>query len=228
MLVRISGALNGQQLEQARSRLTASDAPWVDGRVTAGHQGINVKRNRQIAEDSPLARELGDVILQSLERHPLFISACLPRRVYPPMFNRYEVGMQFGNHVDGAVRLLPHSSEKIRTDISATLFLSPPEDYDGGELLIEDTYGAHSVKLAAGDMIVYPASSLHRVAPVTRGARMASFFWIESMIRDDAQRTQLFDLDNAIQQLNRDHPEHPAMVQLVGVYHNLLRGWAEV
>jgi PKHD-type hydroxylase len=186
-----------------------------------------VKDNRQIEEAVPLARELGDIILAALERNALFISAALPNRVYPPLFNRYEGGMQFGNHVDNAVRLLPGSGVKVRTDISATLFLSPPEEYDGGELLVEDTYGAHAIKLPAGDMVLYPATSLHRVTPVTRGARLASFFWIESMVRDDAQRTLLFDLDSAIQRLSASGADASVCAHLTACYHNLLRMWAQ-
>src|SRR5579859_7717746 len=202
MLIPIHGMLDQAQLSLFRQRLDAADAPWVDGRATAGHQGAQVKRNLQIAEGSPLARELGDIVLAALERHPLFISAALPNRVYPPMFNRYEGGMHFGSHVDGSVRLLPGSNAKIRTDLSATLFLADPDSYDGGELQIEDLYGTQTIKLAAGDMVLYPASSLHQVTPVTRGARLACFFWVQSMVRDNEQRTLLFDLDNSIQRLN--------------------------
>jgi len=227
MLVQIPQLLNEDQLRAMRAALDAPDAPWADGRMTAGHQGARVKHNRQIEESSVLARTLGDIVLAALERHPLFISAVLPQRVYPPLFNRYEGGMHFGSHVDGAVRLLPGRGEKIRTDVSATLFLAPPDTYDGGELLIEDTFGTHAVKLAAGDLVVYPANSLHRVAPVTRGARVASFFWVQSMVRDDAHRAILFDLDRSIQRLNARVADDPAMVSLVGVYHNLLRQWAD-
>jgi PKHD-type hydroxylase len=228
MLVQIPKLLNADQVQAIRTKLDAADAPWVDGRATAGHQGAQVKQNRQIDESSPLAHALGDLILAALERHPLFISAALPQRVYPPLFNSYESGMHFGNHVDGAVRLMPGSGEKIRTDISATLFLTAPASYDGGELLIEDTYGTHSVKLGAGDLVLYPASSLHRVAPVTRGTRVASFFWVQSMVRDDAQRAILFDLDRSIQRLSARVADEPALVDLTGVYHNLLRQWSEV
>ncbi|HEX3897134.1 MAG TPA: Fe2+-dependent dioxygenase [Rudaea sp.] len=228
MLVQIPKLLNADHVQAIRAKLDAADAPWIDGRATAGHQGARVKDNRQIDESSPVARALGDMILAALERHPLFISAALPQRVYPPMFNSYEGGMQFGSHVDGAVRLLPDSGEKIRTDISATLFLSAPESYDGGELSIEDTYGTHAVKLGAGDLVLYPASSLHRVAPVTRGKRIAGFFWVQSMVRDDTQRAILYDLDRSIQRLNARVADEPAMVDLVGVYHNLLRQWTEV
>jgi PKHD-type hydroxylase len=228
MLVHVPALLNGEQLEFFRSRLDAIDAPWTDGRVTAGHQGIHVKQNLQIAEGSALGIELGNAVLSALERHPLFISAALPNRVYPPMFNRYQSGMHFGSHVDGSIRLIPGSGAKIRTDLSATLFLAPPESYDGGELLIEDTYGTQTVKLAAGDMILYPASSLHRVNPVTRGTRLACFFWVQSMVRDDGQRALLFDLDNAIQRLTATGADESARVHLTGCYHNLLRMWSDV
>lgn len=226
MLLTIPQVLVPDQIRRCREQLAA--ASWVDGRVTAGHQGARVKQNRQLPESSPLVLELGDLILTALERNPLFISAALPSRVYPPLFNRYEGGEHFGEHVDNAVRLLPGSGMKIRTDLSATLFLSEPDDYDGGELLIEDTYGAHSIKLPAGDLVVYPASSLHRVMPVTRGARLASFFWVQSMIRDDGQRTILFDLDSAIQRLGATNADESARVRLTGCYHNLLRMWCEL
>jgi PKHD-type hydroxylase len=228
VLLQIPKVLDAAQVGSLQERLAAAGEAWVDGRATAGHQGAQVKRNRQIAEDAPLARELGDPILAALERNALFISAALPSLVYPPMFNLYEGGMHFGAHVDGAVRLVPGTGARIRTDLSATLFLSPPEEYDGGELVVEDAYGAHKVKLPAGDLVLYPATSLHRVTPVTRGARLASFFWVQSMVRDDAQRTLLFDLDMAIVRLTRDAPGHEALVALTGCYHNLLRMWAEV
>ena len=227
MIVQIPGVLTPDQVRYMRERLAAS--PWVDGLATAGYQGARVKDNRQIDEAAPLARELGDIVLGALERNPLFISAALPNRVYPPLFNRYEGGMHFGNHVDNAVRLLPGNGAKIRTDISATLFLSSTEEYDGGELLVEDTYGAHAIKLPAGDMVMYPATSLHRVTPVTRGRRVASFFWIQSLVRDDADREALFRMDVAIQRVNADKgPKDPAVLELTAVYHNLLRRWAEV
>lgn len=228
MLIQIPHVLNAEQVRQVRGKLDTAGSAWVDGRVTAGHQGAQVKLNQQIAEDSAVAHELGDLILQALERHPLFISAALPNRVYPPMFNRYGTGMQFGAHVDGAVRLIPGTGIKFRTDISATLFLAAPEEYDGGELVVEDTYGMHSVKLNAGDMILYPATSLHQVTPVTRGERVAGFFWIQSLVRDDAQRTLLFDLDRSIQHLTATGADEAARVQLTGCYHNLLRMWSEV
>jgi PKHD-type hydroxylase len=227
MLVHIPTLLNREQLAHFRQQLDADTAPWVDGRVTAGHQGIHVKQNQQLAEGSPTAIELGNHVLAALERHPLFISAALPNRVYPPMFNRYQGGMHFGSHVDGSIRLLPGTGQKIRTDLSATLFLAPPDTYDGGELLIEDTYGTQTVKLPAGDLLLYPASSLHRVNPVTRGTRLACFFWVQSMVRDDGQRRLLFDLDTSIQRLTATGADNDAVLQLTGVYHNLLRQWAE-
>jgi PKHD-type hydroxylase len=226
MLLTIPDLLSADQVRHCRSQLDAAD--WVDGRATAGFQGSRVKHNQQLAEGSPTALALGDLILAALERHPLFISAVLPLHVYPPLFNRYQGGQQFGEHIDNALRLVPGSRHKIRTDVSATLFLSEPDEYDGGELLIEDTYGMHSVKLPAGHLIVYPAASLHRVSAVTRGARLASFFWVQSMIRDDAQRTLLFDLDGAIQRLHQDQADARALLHLTGSYHNLLRMWSEL
>jgi PKHD-type hydroxylase len=228
MLVKIPGVLDIKKVGELLTKLEALGPDWVDGRVTAGHQGVRVKNNQQISESSALAHELGDHILAALERNPLFISAALPNRVYPPMFNRYDVGMTFGNHVDGAVRMIPGRPDKIRTDISATLFLTAPENYDGGELVVEDTYGAHAVKLAAGDMLLYPATSLHRVNPVTRGTRIASFFWIQSLVRDDAQRTLLYDLDQSVQRLNSTGADEPSRIQLTGCYHNLLRMWTDI
>ena len=202
-------------------------AAWVDGRVTAGHQSAKVKFNLQLPETAPEASELGDMVTDALAKSPLFMSAVLPKQVFPPLFNRYDAGMTFGSHVDNAIRSHPAAPVRIRTDVSSTLFISAPEDYDGGELVVEDTYGAHSVKLPAGDMIVYPASSLHHVTPITRGARIACFFWTQSLIRDDGQRALLFDLDMAITRLTHDHPEHASLVSLTGCYHNLLRQWAE-
>ncbi|HEY0859039.1 MAG TPA: Fe2+-dependent dioxygenase [Albitalea sp.] len=225
MIVQIPQLLDAAAVCDARTRLLA--APWVAGLVTAGHQGARVKHNRQLAEGSALANELGDTVLAALERHPLFISAALPARVYPPMFNRYEDGETFGSHVDNAVRLLPGSDRRLRTDLSATLFLAEPDDYKGGELLIEDTYGAHSVKLPAGDLLLYPSTSLHRVEPVTRGARLACFFWVQSMVRDNGQRALLFDLDTTIQRLAQTGADEAARLQLTACYHNLLRMWAE-
>jgi PKHD-type hydroxylase len=225
MIVQIPGVLSATQAAAAREALLAAD--WVDGLATAGHQGAAVKRNRQLAEGSPLARQLGDMVLAALERHPLFISAALPEQVYPPMFNRYEGGETFGTHVDNAVRLLPGSGAKLRTDVSATLFLAEPDSYDGGELLIEDTYGAHAVKLPAGDLVLYPSSSLHRVEPVTRGVRLASFMWVQSLVADVGERALLFDLDTAIQRLAATGGDEGARLQLTGCYHNLLRRWVK-
>ncbi|NOT27940.1 MAG: Fe2+-dependent dioxygenase [Acidobacteria bacterium] len=226
MLLQIPDVLNAEQVAQARRMLDESQ--WVDGRVTAGHQSARAKRNLQLPEDHPVSRQLGDMILGALQRNSLFVAAALPLRVFPPLFNRYEGGQSFGNHVDNAVRQVSGTSVRVRTDLSATLFLAEPEEYDGGELLIEDTYGVHSIKMPAGHMVLYPSSSLHNVRAVTRGARIASFFWIQSMLRDDAERTLLFDLDTAIQRLTVDIPDHPAALQLTGVYHNLLRRWADV
>ena len=226
MLVHIPNVLTPEQVRMLRDRLDHADDAWVDGRVTAGYSGAPVKRNQQIAEHTPIARELGDVILSAIERHPLFISAALPNQVYPPLFNRYEGGMTFGSHVDGAVRVLPNGV-KLRTDVSVTLFLSAPDEYDGGELVIEDAYGVQEIKLPAGYMIVYPATSLHQVTPVTRGVRVASFFWVQSLVRSDAQRALLFDMDTAIQRLNASDADAQARRSLVGCYHNLLRIWSE-
>jgi PKHD-type hydroxylase len=225
MLLHIPGVLTADQATECRQRL--AHAAWVDGRVTAGYQATKVKDNMQVPEDDPAAREVGDLILAALERNALFLSAALPLKVFPPMFNRYEGGQAFGVHVDTAIRQVAGTAHRVRTDLSATLFLSAPEEYDGGELVVNDTYGAHSIKLPAGDMVLYPGSSLHQVRPVTRGARIACFFWIQSMVRADSQRSVLFELDSAIQQLARAVPEQAAIVQLTNVYHNLLRHWAE-
>ena len=226
MLLPIPDLLTGAEILRARQLLDQAD--WVDGRVTAGHQSSRTKDNMQLPEGSPAARELGAMVLSALEQNALFISAALPARVFPPLFNRYQGGQSFGTHVDNAIRHGHGTAHRIRTDLSATLFLAGPDEYDGGELVVEDTYGTHNVKLPAGHLILYPATSLHHVRPVTRGARLASFFWIQSMVRDDGQRTLLFDLDVAIQRLNGEGGGHPVAVQLTGVYHNLLRQWAEV
>jgi PKHD-type hydroxylase len=226
VLIAIPEVLTSEQVAHARRIFEAAD--WTDGRVTAGHQSARAKDNRQIPENHPSARQIGDMILDALGQNALFISAALPHRVFPPLFNSYSGGQSFGTHVDNAVRSVPGTSQRIRTDLSATLFFTHPEEYDGGELIVEDTYGTHSVKLPAGHMILYPATSLHHVRPVTRGTRISSFFWIQSMIRDDGRRSLLFDLDVAIQRLNRDVPDHPSAVQFTGVYHNMLRQWAEL
>lgn len=226
MVLQIPDVLNAEQVAQARRLLDSAE--WVDGRVTAGPQSARTKDNLQLPENHPVGRQIGEVILGALSRNALFVSAALPLRVFPPLFNCYRGGQAFGNHVDNAIRQAKASGATIRTDLSATLFLTEPDEYDGGELMVEDTYGLHSVKLPSGHMVLYPASSLHKVTPVTRGARISSFFWIQSMLRDDGERTLLFDLDTAIQRLTVDLPEHPAAVQLTSVYHNLLRRWAEV
>jgi PKHD-type hydroxylase len=226
MLLPIPDVLTADEVAQFRAALGRVD--WADGRVTAGAQAAQVKNNLQLTEEHPVARELGEIILRKLARNPLFTSAALPLKVFPPLFNRYEGGGSFGMHIDTAVRYTSLPPHRVRTDLSATLFLSAPEEYDGGELTVEDTYGVHKVKLPPGHLILYPASSLHEVKPVTRGARIGAFFWVQSMIRDDAKRSMLFEMDNAIQRLNRDVPSHPSAVQLTGVYHNLLRTWAEL
>jgi PKHD-type hydroxylase len=226
MLLSIPDVLTPEQVVQARGIL--DKAEWVDGRVTAGHQSAKAKDNMQLPEGSPAARELGDMIMAALGTNPLFLSAALPLKVFPPLFNRYTGGQSFGTHVDNAIRQVPGTNLRIRTDLSATLFFSGPDEYDGGELCVEDTYGVQKVKLPPGHMILYPATSLHHVTPVTRGARICSFFWLQSMIRDDAQRSLLFDLDMGIQRLTADLPDHPSSIQLTGVYHNLLRQWAEM
>jgi PKHD-type hydroxylase len=226
MLLEVRDLLTAEQVAECRRVL--EHAKWIDGQVTAGHQSARTKDNLQVQENEPAAGELRDLILAALERNPIFMSAALPLKVFPPLFNRYEVGQSFGNHVDNAIRQVPGSAHRVRTDLSATLFLSQPDEYDGGELLIEDTFGVHSIKLPAGHLILYPASSLHRVQPITRGARIASFFWVQSMIRDDGERTLLFDLDMAIQNCADEMRDNPSVTQLTSVYHNLLRRWADV
>ncbi|HEX5379867.1 MAG TPA: Fe2+-dependent dioxygenase [Phenylobacterium sp.] len=225
MLLQIEGVLTPDQVARCRDRLAAGD--WVDGKVTAGEQSALAKRNLQAPEDSAAARELGEMILGALGRNPEFVSAALPLRVFPPLFNRYDAGMEFQTHVDNAIRF--SGPVRYRTDVSATLFLTEPEDYEGGELIIEDSYGEHAVKLPAGDMILYPATSLHRVAPITAGSRWASFFWTQSMVKSDEQRALLFGLDRAVRELSaRIGQGEPQLVSLAGTYHNLLRMWAEV
>jgi PKHD-type hydroxylase len=226
MLVRIAAVLSPEQLTSICTRL--DEAVWIDGRVTAGHQAALAKSNLQLPHDDALAPELSDEILRALERSALFVSAALPRHVYPPLFNRYEAGMGFGAHVDNAVRQIPGTPHRLRTDLSATLFLNAPEEYDGGELVIEGTYGPQSVKLAAGDMVVYSSSSVHRVLPVTRGARTAAFFWMQSMVRDDGARTLLYELDTSIRDLTGAGTPSDSLVRLTACYHNLLRRWADL
>jgi len=226
MLLQVPDMLTPAQVAPARQVLET--APWADGRITAGHQSALAKRNLQLPQDCVEALELGATVTKALERNLLFLSAALPQRIYPPLFNRYEGGQDFGNHVDNAIRRLPDGSGSVRTDLSATLFLSEPDEYDGGELTIDDTYGVHQVKLPAGSLVLYPASSLHRVEPVTRGARVACFFWVQSLVRDDARRTLLFDMDLSIQRLAESVGQtDPQIVGLTGCYHNLLRMWAE-
>ncbi|MBN8741243.1 MAG: Fe2+-dependent dioxygenase [Lysobacterales bacterium 69-70] len=227
MLLHVANVLTPEEVAHCRRRLDTAD--WLDGRLTAGYQSAKAKHNLQLADDSPVARELGALILDKLQRHPTFVAGALPRRIFPPLFNCYREGQAFGFHVDNAVRYPRTGDDRspLRTDLSATLFLNDPDDYDGGDLVVEDSFGTHSVKLPAGDLILYPASSLHQVQPITRGERIASFFWIQSLVRDEGERRLLFDLDLAIQNLTPVQPEHPALVSLVGVYHNLLRRWSE-
>jgi len=226
MLIAIPDVLDGDTVARVRGLIDAAD--WVDGNVTSGAQSALAKRNQQLPEDSDAAKRAGDIVLDALGRTPLFVAAALPLKVFPPLFNRYSGGQAFGMHVDNAIRIRRGSDFRIRSDLSATVFLEPPEDYDGGELVIEDQFGVQSVKLPAGHMLLYPASSLHRVEPVTRGTRTASFFWIQSMIRDDGARRILFDLDTAVQSVAATQGQgDAAVVQLTGVYHNLLRRWAE-
>jgi PKHD-type hydroxylase len=227
MLIQIPEVLAAAEIAEVRRLIDRAE--WIDGKVTSGAQAALAKRNRQLPEDSAAAKKAGEVVLDALGRNSLFMAAALPAKVWPPLFNRYGGGEQFGMHVDNAVRIKRGGVERLRSDLSATLFLSGPDEYEGGELTVEDTYGAHSVKLAAGDVILYPASSLHYVTPVTSGERVASFFWVQSMIRDDAQRRVLFDLDIAVQRLAGELGQaHASVVALTGTYHNLLRMWAEV
>jgi PKHD-type hydroxylase len=226
MLLHVPDVLSSDQVADLRRRL--DETQWVDGRATVGGQGALVKRNRQLDEFSPVGQELGRAVLAALLRNPLYLSAALPLRHMPPLFNRYEGGEHYGLHVDGAIRSVPGTTLQMRTDLSCTLFLAGPDDYDGGELEIVDTYGTHEVKLPAGDLVLYPSSSLHRVHPVTRGVRVASFFWVQSLVRDTAQRQMLFELDQNIQALRGQVGDNEAVVGLTGHYHNLVRAWSEV
>ena len=227
MMLQIPEVLTKAQVAECRAILDAG--PWVDGNLTSGFQAARAKTNQQLPQDCEAARSVGEVILQALEANPLFVSAALPQVILPPMFNRYGEGMGFRDHVDNAIRRDPASGRRLRTDLSATLFLEEPEGYDGGELVVNDLYGDHVVKLGAGDMILYPSSSLHHVTPVTRGVRTASFFWIQSLVRDDARRTILLEMDVAIQRLARQvEADDQGILSLTAVYHNLLRQWAEV
>ncbi len=226
MILAIPDILPPAVLADCRAKLEAAD--WVDGKVSAGHQGARVKNNEQLPAEHPVAVEVGNVLLSALGQNPLFMSAALPLHILPPMFNRYAGGQTFGTHVDGSIRTIPGTGQRIRTDLSCTFFFAGPDEYDGGELIIEDTYGSKSVKLPAGHLILYPSTSLHQVTPVTRGTRLCSFFWLQSMIRADQDRSMLFDLDIAIQRFGTEMATHPSVVQLTGVYHNLLRRWAEM
>lgn len=225
MLLHIPNVLTAGQVAEIRRKLDAAE--WTDGRETVGTLGAQVKRNLQLPEASPLKRELGETILVALAKNPLFFSAALPLKYLPPRFNLYAGGGTYGFHVDGAVMSLAQG-EQLRSDVSCTLFFADPDEYDGGELVVSDTYGEHEVKLPAGDMIVYPSSSLHQVMPVTRGARLASFFWVQSMVRDDAKRRMLFEMDASIEALRRTGADADAVLRLTGLYHNLLRQWSEV
>lgn len=223
MLIKIPGVLSKEQVAQSRAILEAAE--WIDGNVTAGYQSSQEKNNIQLPEESAAARQIGDLILGALAKQLTFMSAALPCKIFPPLFNCYQNGHAFGAHVDNAIRYVKGTPVKIRTDLSMTLFFSEPDEYDGGELVIEDVYGSHKAKLAAGDMLLYPSTSLHHVTPVTKGRRLASFFWLESMVRSDEQRRILFDMDRAIQALRQDVPDHKELISLTSVYHNLLRQW---
>ena len=227
MLVHVPNLLSGEQVAHIRGVLSGTD--WVDGKVTAGAQSAGTKHNLQVPENAPAARALGDMILTALGQNERFTSSALALRVFPPLFNRYDQGMNFGAHIDNSIRFVKGASSpiRVRTDLSATLFLTDPEDYDGGELVIEDTFGNHKVKLPAGDLVVYSATSRHHITPVTRGSRWSSFFWIQSMIRDESARAMLFELDNAIQGLRKQVGDSEEVVSLTGLYHNLVRRWAD-
>lgn len=225
MLLRVPRLLSESQVAECRSVL--GTAQWVDGKATAGYLSSRTKDNAQLPEEHAAARRLGNLILDELDRSPLFIAAALPLRVVPPLFNRYSAGQSYGGHVDGAVRPVGGTPYRVRADLAATVFLADPSDYDGGELVIGDGSAEQRVKLPAGDMVLYSGGTVHRVTPVTRGVRFAAFFWIQSMIRDEARRNILLDLDNALQQLGRTDADHDACVRLAGVYHNLLRQWAD-
>lgn len=225
MMLRIPALLTPEEVRECRQAMEAAN--WQDGRTTAGHLAARVKSNLQLPVDSPLAQKMGALILDKLSRNPLYLSAALPLRVLPPRFNRYEGGGTYGNHIDNALFVIPGTAIKVRTDVSTTVFFSAPDEYEGGELVVEDTFGHQSVKLAAGDAILYPGTSLHRVNPVTQGTRYASFFWTQSLVQSDEQRRLLFDLDQSIQQLTADCPDHPRLSALSGTYHNLLRMWSQ-
>jgi PKHD-type hydroxylase len=226
MMIHVPKVLTPEQVADCRRLLDSAE--WTDGKATVGEQGALVKKNRQLPELSPVGRQLGEMVLTALSRNPLFFSAVLPLKTVPPLFNRYEGGEQYGTHIDGAVRAVPGSSHFIRTDLSSTLFLTDPTEYDGGELVVFDTFGQHEVKLPAGDLILYTSGSLHRVNPVTRGARVSSFFWTQSMVADERHRETLYRLDQTIQKIRAKHGETDETVTLAGHYHNLLRMWSEI
>ena len=226
MILHIPAVLTIEQVTGMRAQL--EDADWIDGRASVGAQGAKVKRNRQLPEHSPLARKLGDIIQAALLSNPLYFAAALPLRSVPPLFNRYADGEHYGAHIDGSVRNVAGSPLPVRTDISATLFLNAPDSYDGGELIVSDTYGSHEVKLPAGDLVLYPSTSLHRIEPVTRGERLCSFFWIQSMIQDDSKRSMLFELDQNIHKLRTRIGDCDEVIGLTGHYHNLIRVWAQI
>ena len=227
MLLHIPEVFTKAEVQALRERLDAG--PWADGNMTSGHQSATAKRNLQLPEDSAEAKEMSALIVQALNANPMFVAAALPHTIFPPLFNRYEGGGEFGLHVDNAIRQQRGGPIRIRSDLSATLFLSEPEDYDGGELIVEEMYGRQSIRLPAGDLVLYPSKSLHRVTPVTRGARVSSFMWLQSLVRDDGDREMLFRLDVATQRVAADKgPKDQAVIELTGVYHNLLRRWSEV
>ena len=226
MLLIIRQALPAEQVRELRQALSEID--WVDGRATAGHLSASVKRNSQVGEDHPVGRRLGALILDGLARNPTFMSGALPAKIVPPLFNRYTRDETYGRHIDGAIRPISGSHHRVRTDLAATLFLSNPEEYDGGELIMDDAFETQRLRLPAGDIVVYPATSIHEVTPVTRGARIASFFWIQSLVREDARRRMLFALDRTTQSLRLEAPDSPAVLELTALYHNLLREWANL
>jgi PKHD-type hydroxylase len=230
MLIRIPNLLSAEHVAHLRGVLAGTD--WVDGKATTGAQSRDAKNNLQVPEDAPAARALGEIILGALGQSEAFMSAALALRVFPPLFNRYDPGMDFGTHIDNAIRFVKPSlgsggAIRVRTDMSATLFLTDPADYDGGELVVEDTFGTHQVKLPAGDLVLYSATSRHHVTPVTRGSRWSSFFWVQSMVRDEAARSMLFELDTAIRGLRKQVGDSEQVVSLTGLYHNLVRRWAD-
>ncbi|WP_417592205.1 Fe2+-dependent dioxygenase [Parasphingorhabdus sp.] len=226
MMLKIENVLSAAEVDQCRAII--DEGPWVDGNETSGHQSALAKKNEQIAQGSDAANKASALVMAALGRTPEFVAAALPLKVYMPMFNRYAGGQTFGNHVDNAIRQVRGTDVRIRSDLSCTLFLTDPDTYEGGELIVQDLFGEHQVKLAAGDMVLYPASSLHRVMPVTKGSRVSCIFWLQSMVRENAAREHLFRLDTSIQQLTVEKGgEHPIVVDLTNLYHNLLRRWAD-